>query len=101
MKLSNYAMGSFFNAEALEEEPFVGTVAKVSEEEVGPEKELKIVVEFDEAPTKLSLNKTNLRTLIGELGNESEDWIGKKVELYRDSTMMSGKKVACVRVRSL
>ena len=33
-------------------------------------------------------------------GDDTEDWTGKKIELYPAMTEMAGKRVACIRVRA-
>ena len=41
----------------------------------------KIVISFDEIDYELPLNKTNARTLINDVGPESDDWIGYPIKL--------------------
>ena len=45
------------------------------------------------------LNKTNAGLLAAALGDETDHWRGKQVELYPDRTMFSGRMVECIRVR--
>ena len=55
---------------------------------------------FDEYDKPLILNKTNLRTLISEWGDDTKDWIGKKVYLtIVDANNPSTKeKVKSIRI---
>lgn len=47
----------------------------------------------------LILNKTNAGMLAAVLGDETDHWRGKRIELYPDKTMFSGRMVECIRVR--
>ena len=56
-------------------------------------------LELDE-DKQFSLNKTNLRILIGTYGRKTGDWVGKTIVLWVDETVMfSGRMVGGVRVR--
>ena len=44
----------------------------------------RLVVTFDDG-TCLSLNKTNVRTLIRAYGKDDQNWIGQRVELSQDT----------------
>ena len=46
------------------------------------------------------LNKTNGQILAEEFGDDSEDWLGKVVEIYPDKTTFAGKLVSCLRLRA-
>lgn len=63
-------------------------------------KEFKNVMEVKGHPKKLILNNINWDTLENAYGEDSDDWIGKEMELYVDpSVMFGGKRVGGVRVR--
>ena len=46
--------------------------------------DIKPVCKFREYEKPMILNTTNTKRLFAFLGKESDDWIGKKVVLYRD-----------------
>ena len=49
---------------------------------------------------QFSLNKTNLRILVGAYGRQTAAWIGQSVVLYEDpNVMFSGRLVGGVRIR--
>jgi len=51
---------------------------------------------------KLTLNKTNTRIIAGMVGDDTDTWIGKKVVVSFDPTVMySGKMVGGLRVRPI
>jgi hypothetical protein len=76
-----------------------GPEQKVSAE-IGEGQYEKPVVSFTDG-TKLSLNATNVDTLIDALGPNREDWIGKKIEVYRGTLRYNGSDNAAVLVRAL
>jgi hypothetical protein len=51
--------------------------------------------------SKLSLNATNVDTLIAAFGPNREDWIGKKIEVYRGTLRYNGADNAAVLVRAI
>jgi hypothetical protein len=50
---------------------------------------------------RCSLNKPSVGTLIEEWGDESDDWIGEKVEFYAGTTPFQGKDTDAVLARPL
>jgi hypothetical protein len=82
--------------------PIVATIAGVEMREVGTEDnaETKAVMDFKEDLKSLVLNVTNITTLEMLYGDDSDQWIGKKIEIYSDpSIMYAGKRVGGLRVR--
>lgn len=59
----------------------------------------KPVVTFKDG-TKLSLNGTNVGTLIRAFGKNDKDWISKKVELYAGTLRYNGNDNRAVLVRA-
>lgn len=68
--------------------------------EIGEGQYEKPVVTFTDG-TKLSLNATNVDTLIHALGPNREDWIGKEIEVYRGTLRYNGSDNPAVLVRVL
>jgi hypothetical protein len=75
MDMRQYAGSSFVTVESLRDGPREDKIASVE-----PGKYDKPVVTF-ESGNKLSLNKTNVNTLIRAYGPDDEDWIDCTVEL--------------------
>jgi hypothetical protein len=48
---------------------------------------------------KLVLNVTNARSIAKLHGNETDDWIGKKITLFPTKTAAFGEQVDCLRIR--
>jgi len=64
--------------------------------------DIKPVCKFREYEKPMILNTTNTKRLFAFLGKESDDWIGKKVVLYRDEEVeYSGQITGGLRIRAL
>lgn len=48
---------------------------------------------------RLVLNKTNAKAIASLHGNETDNWIGKKITLHATTCRAFGKTVDCVRVK--
>lgn len=75
------------------------TIKAVNFAEVGAEKVKKGVLYFEELPRGMVVNRTNLKRIIAWHGNETDDWVGKKITLYASETEYNGDTVDCIRVR--
>jgi hypothetical protein len=69
------------------------------EDDVGEQKEKKLVVWFTTTDKGLMLNKTNLRILQSAFGNDTANWIGKIVIVFVVMADFRGKMVPALRVR--
>lgn len=83
--------------------PLVATIERVQFEEIHNDeggKDRKPVARFGGDTKGLILNLTNWGVLEDAYGEDSDDWIGKPVEVYFDGTVMfKGKRTGGVRVR--
>lgn len=97
------AFPSQYLAQADVEAPRRGTIDRLTREKVksdGVEKTKTIMYFREEALKPLILNNVNWTIIEEAWGDESDAWIGKKIELYRDpNVMMGAKKTGGVRVR--
>lgn len=75
------------------------TVADVTFEGVGPEKEMKLVLAFRENTKRLVCNVTNAKTLKGLYGKDPNEWIGKRIALYATEVPFGGEQRMGIRVR--
>src|SRR5438093_8585771 len=101
MKFNDMFPSRFFKAEDLDE-PLVVKIKQVQIERLGGENgDEKPVMSFVGQTKGLALNKTNAATIINIVGSDDvDDWIGAKVELYKDSVLFHGVPTSCVRVRN-
>jgi hypothetical protein len=72
---SKYAGSVFIRFDDLADGPQQKLIVNVEEGQYG-----RLVLTFDDG-TCLSLNKTNVRTLIRAYGKDDQNWIGQRVEL--------------------
>jgi len=60
----------------------------------------KIVLHFKNAEKSLPLNATNFDAVCDATGcPDTDDWPGRRIELYPTRTTMGGKAVDCIRIR--
>jgi hypothetical protein len=62
-------------------------------------KEKKLELFFHKASKSLICNKTNALTIAGMYGEETDNWIGKKITLIPSQTDFKGEQVKCIRVK--
>ena len=98
----DFVGGTFIKKEDLAAGPQRFTIQGVSkttfEAKNGQPAEDVLQLELDER--QFSLNKTNIKILIGAHGGKTDGWIGKSVILYVDpNVMFSGRLVGGVRVQ--
>ena len=80
------------------------TISRVEAKELtaqGGRKSKKPIVYFERADKGFACNKTNAKTIAGMYGNDTEQWVGKKLTLFATQTQMGGETVDCIRVRNV
>lgn len=95
-------LGSYLQKEEI---PDAGTTARIrdaKEETLEENERSKLILYFDGLDKGLVCNVTNINVLIDVLGSdETDDWIGRQIELYVDhGVMFAGKRVGGIRVRA-
>ena len=75
------------------------TISRVVIEQIGQKKEDKPIVYFRQHKKGLVLNQINNTRLIGSLGDESDEWIGRNVTLEVEQVPFQGKIVPGIRCR--
>jgi hypothetical protein len=96
MDMSRYASRKFIKPDDLVSGPQVKTIVTIEEGRYD-----KPVVTFEDG-TRLSLNGTNVSTLIDAFGSaEHEDWISQRIELYAGTLRYNGNDNPAVLVRAL
>ena len=95
MDMSQFAGRNFLRVADIEEGgPFKATIVAIEEDK----KFGKALVYLSEGSI-LSLNVTNAKTLIKSFGAESDDWIGKEIEIYIGEVEYNEKMVSTILVR--
>lgn len=81
----------------------VATIAKVQAGTVGGHqgkaKSKKALIRLKEFDKPLIANKTNAKAIAGMYGNDTTQWIGKRITMYPTETQFGGETVDCIRVR--
>jgi hypothetical protein len=95
MKMTKYASASFIGLDDLQDGPIRGTIAAVKEGSFD-----KPVITL-RSGMKCSLNKPSVSALIEAWGDEGNDWIDEKVELYAGTIPYQGEDKDAVLARAL
>lgn len=61
--------------------------------------DLRPVISFNGTEKTLVVNKTNANRITQSYGKETDDWIGKDIEVYPDQVEFQGRMVEAIRVR--
>jgi len=100
-KLHNY---DYLGAYSLDDgKDRVLTIKEVVQEQVvsdGGRKEMCMVVRWAEDEKPMIMNKTNSKMVQMIYGTPNiEEWVGKKIQLFADTTKLKGEVVECLRIR--
>jgi len=103
-KVGEFLGGDYIKTDQVKEKPvkflITGTETATFDKDGGKERKLVLVGEVDGEAKKLSLGKTNLRSLIEGFGDDDDNWKGKYVVIYYDpSIMFGGKAVGGTRIK--
>ncbi len=101
-KISEMFAGRYLKTDEIPPKGIDVTIAHAQFEDVGAGKnaEEKLVLYTEELDKGLPLNKTNALEIAELLGlDDSDDWGGHKICLFRGKTEFQGKRTDCVRVR--
>jgi len=96
MRISDHYDNKFMRAADLDRDGFNVTIQFAEIERVG--KDEKVTLRFSDNDDILPLNKTNAMFIADLYGDDTDDWEGKQIRVYRDKTMFAGKRVDCIRV---
>ena len=80
----------------------VVTISKVRGVEItgeGGRKSKKPVLNFEGKAKAMISNKTNSKAIAGLYGNDTTQWVGKRITLYPTQTAFGGQTMDCIRVR--
>ena len=102
MKMSELFPSKFLKAADLQGRTMRATIERIDVEDLSGEDkpgETKPVVTFKGRKKQLVLNKTNGMTLAQALGDDTDAWIGKEIEVFPAQTSMQGRIVDCLRVK--
>ncbi len=101
MKISSAYPSSYIRASDLNTKPWSLTIRNCVFKELsqGNDKEQKPILDFEETEKRLVLIKTNANVIADAYGDETADWVGKPIGLYRARVEFKGNLVDGIRVR--
>lgn len=93
--------GNLLSAKKCSEDGLFNTKMTIKDaklEEIGQEqKEKKIILEFEEMDDRLALNKTNAKIIAESYGNDTDNWISKKIQLVKVKRQFQGNLVDAIQ----
>lgn len=96
---SNEYFGNFIKGEDVND-PMELTISDVKPVVLNEGDRAKLVVNFEETPKGLVLNKTNNDRIVKVLEtSETEEWIGKQITLTTEKASFKGKESEVPRVQ--
>jgi hypothetical protein len=101
MKKDDVYPSKYLKASDLPEEGTQSAIIeKVTIEEIGMKKDRKPVIHFSNLDKSFVCNKTNWNTISKNTGSDdSDDWIGKSINIYRAEVEFQGDMVEAIRVK--
>lgn len=98
MRVSDFYAGNFYTSDDFDKDGRDLEIDSVELEKVGQDE--KLTIHFTGDDGLLALNKTNALTISEAFGDDTDDWHGNVITIYRDQTMFGGKRVPCLRVKA-
>jgi hypothetical protein len=90
--------GRYIKAQTLGGKPRIYRIATIEREKLS-DGSTKPAVSFDEEHLKFILNRVNADAIAAFCGPNTDDWVGKLIELIPTRTQFGSKMVDAVRVR--
>ena len=99
MNIDDVYQSKYLKAGDVKETPMPYTITGVEVEEIGRNKEEKLVLSLKGEKKGLVCNRTNAKTIAKALGtDETEEWIGKTIRLYSTEVQFGDEMVEAIRV---
>lgn len=101
MNINSAFPSNYIKASDLNESAVVVTIREIKVEQVGRDKDTKLVAYFQGKEKGLVLNKTNARKIAEITGSQdTDDWPGSQIMIYPTETEFAGESVECIRVKA-
>ena len=99
MNIDKAYPSKYLKAGDVSETPRAFTITHAEIEEVGRDKEERLVLYFVDQDKGMVVNKTNANTIAKALGSkETDEWIGKIIRLYSTEVQFGDEMVEAIRV---
>ncbi len=100
MKKNDALPSKYLNATDVGSGMFKLTIVSVVMEKMENDGAMKPVMSFQGAQKSMPINATNWDNMASVYGDESDNWIGKQIEMYTEATRMpNGTPTRGVRIR--
>jgi hypothetical protein len=103
MKRDDLFPGRYLKASDLKGQPTTLTIKSANVaalKNMQGDTEDKLVLGFADQPKKLVCNRTNYDSIADLYGDETDQWPGKRVEVYPSKASLGGRSVDAIRVRA-
>ena len=101
MNINQAYPSKYISEPDLQGQPRVLTIARVGVETLDQSTgETKPILYFQGAKKGMVLNVTNKNVIVLLYGTETDNWIGREIELYPSQTDFRGEVVPCIRCRA-
>jgi hypothetical protein len=101
VKLSELFPSRFISAETLGDKRPAVTIKRVTLEQVDDDGPQRPVIYFENKDSGLVLNKTNGAVLGDLFGQDTNAWLGQRVQLYVETVQFKGAPTKGVRLRAV
>jgi hypothetical protein len=98
MNINEAFPNRYLKAADLNGRDVIVTIKSTSLEEIGFDKERKLVLAFAGTEKSMVLNKTNANTIARIFGEETDDWAGKRITLCARDVEYQGMMMSALRV---
>ena len=98
MNISEAYPTKYLKASDLDGRNVTVTIKSAELEEIGFDKERKLVLSFAGTDKSMVLNKTNANTIARMFGEETDDWAGKRITLCARDVEYQGTMMSALRV---
>lgn len=94
-----YTKSPFMKGEDIDEGERIVVTIKTAEEVTFPQSgDTTPVLSFLETEQKLTLNKTRVKKCVELLGEDTDEWVGRKISLYQIDVNYNGKTMPGIAV---
>lgn len=98
MNINESFPSKYLKASDIPEEGQTVVIVRISQEEIGKDKEIRPVLYFEGEEKGIILNKTNATNISKLYGYETDDWSGKRVVLGVAWVDFQGQSVEAIRI---
>jgi len=98
MKISEEFSGGLMKAADLGRDAVTYTIKDAKLQQLKEDEPKKLVLGFDETTSELALNATNRKMLVELMGDDTDDWMGQPITLYKGKVSFQGNMVDSIKI---